>query len=147
MISEENYSVQVETRLVVKASSKVSFDQFSKFIKLRESMQVDKHALSDIEDHLTLLRSKFDYLFPAEKVAPFWIQNPFLLNIDDVEENLQEEILDLKASESANTMFTASNLTEFSLSQTEVCKHIIKIALNHLLLFATTYLCKQGSQR
>ena len=43
-------------------------------------MQVDKHVLSDIEDHLKLLRSKFDFIFPAEKVAPSLVQNPFLAN-------------------------------------------------------------------
>ena len=74
-------------------------------------MQVDRHVLSDIEDHSKLLRLKFDSIFPAEKVTPSWVQNLFLVNINDVEENFQEEILDLKASGTANMMFTASNLT------------------------------------
>ena len=105
-------------------------------------MQVDKHVLSDIEDRLALLRSKFDNIFPPEKNAPSWVQNPFLANIDDVEENFQEEILYLKPSGTANMMFTASNLTKFWLCQTEMYKHISRIALNHLLHFPTTYLCE-----
>ena len=33
-------------------------------------MEVDKNVLSDIENHLTSLKLKFDSIFPAEKVAP-----------------------------------------------------------------------------
>ena len=105
--------------LWLKRVPKGSFDHFSKFNELRESMEVDKNELSDIENHLTSLKSKFDSIFPAEKVAPSWVQNPFLVNFNEVEEKLQEEILDLKASGAAEMMFTASNLTEFWLSQTE----------------------------
>ena len=96
-------------------------------------MQVHRDVFSGIEDHLKVLRLKFDSSSPAEKVTPSWIQNLFLVNINDVEENFQEEILDLKASGTANMMFTASNLTEFWLPQTEVSKHFSKIAFNHLL--------------
>ena len=61
-----------------------------------------------------------------------------------MEEKLQKEILDLNASGATEIMFTASNPTEFWLSQTEAFRNLIRIALNHLLLFATTYLCEQG---
>ena len=81
-------------------------------------MEVDKNVLSDIEDHLSSLRSKYDSIFPAEKVTPSWVQNPFLVNVNEVEEKRQE-ILNVKASGAAEMMFTASNLTEFCLSQTE----------------------------
>ena len=107
-------------------------------------MEVDKNVLSDIENHLTSLKSKFDSIFSAEKVAPSWVQTPFLVNVDEVEEKLQEEILDLKASGAAEMMFTASNLTEFSLSQTEAFRNLSRIALNLPLPFSTTYLCEQG---
>ena len=76
-------------------------------------MEVNKNVLSDIEDHLSSRRSKFNSIFLAKKVAPSWVQNPFLVNVNEVEEKLQEEILDLKASGDAEVMFTASNLTEF----------------------------------
>ena len=81
-------------------------------------MKVDKNLLSDIENHLTSLKSKFNSIFPAEKIAPSWVQNPFLVNVDEVEEKLQEEILDLKACGAAEMMFIASKLTQFWLSQT-----------------------------
>ena len=100
--------------------------------------------LSDIENHLTSLKSKFDSILPAEKVAPSWVQNLFLVNVNEVEEKLQEEIIDLKASGAVEMMFTASNLTEFWLSQTEAFRNLSRIALNLLLLFSTTYLCEQG---
>ena len=61
-----------------------------------------------------------------------------------MEEKLQKEILDLKASAAAEMMFTASNLTEFWLSQTEAFRNLSRIALNLLLPFSTTYLCEQG---
>ena len=107
-------------------------------------MEVDKNVLSNIKNHLSSLRSKFDSIFPAEKVAPSWVQNPFLVNVNEVEEKFQEEILDLMASGAAEMMFTASNLPEFWLSQSEAFRNLSRIALNHLLLFATTYLCEQG---
>ena len=107
-------------------------------------MEVDENVLSDIENHLTSLKSKFDSIFPAEKVVPSWVQNPLLVNINEVEEKLQEEILDLKASGAAEMMLAASNLTEFWLSQTEAFRNLSRIALNLLLLFSTTYLCEQG---
>ena len=83
---------------------KGSFDHFPKFNELQESMEVDKNVLSNIEYHLSMLRSKFDFIFPAEKVAPPWVQNPFLLNVNEVEK-LQEETLNLKASGAAEMMF------------------------------------------
>ena len=119
--------------LWLKRVLKCSFDHFPKFNELRESMDVDKNVLSDIENHLASLKSKFDSIFPAEKVPPSWVQNPFLVNVNEVEEKLQEEILDLKASGAAEMMFTASNLTEFWLSQTEAFGNISTIALNPLL--------------
>ena len=69
---------------------------------------MDKHALSD-KVIFALLRSKLDYIFPPDKVVPSLVQNPFMANINDVEENFQEKILDLEASGTANKMFTASN--------------------------------------
>ena len=105
-------------------------------------MQVNNHVLSDIEDHLTLLRSKFDCIFSTEKVAPPWVQKSFLANINDVEKNFQE-IFGLKTSGTASMMFTTSNLTEVWLPQIEVYKYISRIAFNHLLPFATIYLCEQ----
>ena len=38
-------------------------------------MEVGKNVLNDIEDHLSSLRSKFDSISPAEKIAPSWVQN------------------------------------------------------------------------
>ena len=128
--------------LWLKRVPKGSFDHFSTFNELRESIKGDKNVLCDIEDLLSSLRSKFDSIFPAEKVAPSWVQNPFLVRVNEVEEKLQEEILNLKASGVAEMMFTASNLTEFWLSQTEAFRNLGRIALNHLLPFATTYLCE-----
>ena len=130
--------------LWLKRVPKGSFDHFPKFNELRESMEGDKNVLSDIENHLTLLKSKFDSIFPAEKVSPSWVQNPFLVNVNEVEEKLQEEILDLKASGAAEMMFTAINLTEFWLLQTEAFRNLSRIALNLLQPFSMAYLCKQG---
>ena len=107
-------------------------------------MEVDENVLSDMENHLTSLKSKFDSIFPAEKVVPSSVQNPFLVNINELEEKLQKEILDLKASGAAEMMLATSNLTEFWLSQTEAFRNLSRIALNLLLLFSTTYLCEQG---
>ena len=133
--------------LWLKRVSKGSFDQFPKFSELRESMQVDKYVLSDIEDHLISLRSKLDSIFSTEKVAQSWVQNPFVININNAEENFQKKFFDLKASGTANKMFTASNLTEFWLSQTEVNKHISRIALNHPLPFAMHIFVNKDSRR
>ena len=102
-------------------------------------MQVDRNVLGDIEDHSKLLRLKFDSIFPAEKVTPSWIQNLFLVNINDVEENFQEEIVDQKASDCKYDVRRKQS-NEFWLTLTEVSKHFSKIALNHLLPFSTTYL-------
>ena len=52
-------------------------------------MQVDKRVLSNLEVCLTLLRSKFDYTFHTEYIGPSWVQNLFLVNINDVEKNFQ----------------------------------------------------------
>ena len=101
-------------------------------------MKVDKNMLTDIEDYLILLKLKFDYIFPAQKTAPSWAQNPFLVNGNEVEEKLQEELLDLKGFGAAEMMFNASKLTEFELSQIEAFANFSRISLNLLLTFATT---------
>ena len=130
--------------LWMKRVPKSSFGHFPKFNELRESMKVDKNVLSDIENHLTSLKSKFDSIFSAEKVAPSWVINPFLVTANEVEEKLQEEILDLKASGAAEMMFIASHLTKFWLSETAAFGNLSSIALNLLLLFSNTHLGKQG---
>ena len=55
--------------LWLKRVLKGSFNLFPKFIDLRKNRQVDKHVLSNIEEHLTLLRSKFDYIFRAKRLS------------------------------------------------------------------------------
>ena len=59
-------------------------------------MEVDKNVLSNIGDYLTSFKSKCDSIFSAQKVAPSWIQNPFLVNVNEAEKKLQEEILERK---------------------------------------------------
>ena len=70
---------------------------FAQFLKIQQASR--KHAskltciLSDIEVHLILRRSKFDYIIPTKKVALSWVQNSFLVNINNVEKNSQKKFL------------------------------------------------------
>ena len=114
----------------------ITFQNSVSFEKARKWANMHSATL---KDHSTSLRLKFDCIFPAYVVSP-WAQNPlslsFKINIDDAEENFQKEIFDLKASRAANMTFTARNLTNFWLPQTEVYKHLGRLALNRSLPFA-----------
>ena len=79
--------------LWLKRVPKGSFDHFPKFNELRKSMEVEKNLLSEIENYLSSLRSKFDSIFLP---CPVIGSNPILVNVNEVEEKLQEEILDLR---------------------------------------------------
>ena len=82
-------------------------------------MEMDKNVLTDIEEHLLSLRSKFNSIFPAEKIAPSWVQNPFPVKVNKVEEKLQEEILDLTASHAL-----AARIYVISVERVQPCKNM-----------------------
>ena len=54
--------------LWLKRVPKGSFDHFPKFNELRETMEVDKNVLSDIENHLTSLKSNLDSIFLLKRL-------------------------------------------------------------------------------
>ena len=69
-------------------------------------------------------------------------RNPFRLSPENVEDELQDQLIDLKNDSSYRDLFETLRVTEFWLSVASSYPEISKIALKKLLAFSSTWLCE-----
>ena len=75
-----------------------------------------------------------------------WIQNHFLVNsslISDLDE-AKEEFVEIRTKSVIKSKFQSDNLAEFWCSQVDSYPILAKRAMNMLIPFVTTYVCKAG---
>uniref|UniRef100_UPI00358E8A1A protein FAM200C-like n=1 Tax=Myxine glutinosa TaxID=7769 RepID=UPI00358E8A1A len=100
----------------------------------------------DIKGHLKSLSDSFDGYFPNLSVDP-WIQNPFTILIDDIDDDneLKDDLIELKASGRLKMQFsTVASPSEFWASNYEAFPNLAAKALRMTLPFVMTYLCEAG---
>lgn len=101
----------------------------------------------DVIDHLETLQNEFKRYFPGVDTANISMQltrNPFLCQVDDVSEDLQEEFLELIYDSSAKDVFRDRNLEDFWICMHGCYPRLSSNAFKILIPFSSTYLCESG---
>ena len=91
------------------------FEELSSALKVDE----EEHVLPDLEkelilQHLVELESEFIRYFPDiddDELA--LVRNPFILPVEKVPDDFQDEFLELKADSCARDLFNEKSITEF----------------------------------
>jgi len=100
-----------------------------------------------IFDHLKSLQTHFRKYFPTD-IDPgneSWIREPFVRQLSDVTYlslKAQEEFADLSSDKSLELLFSKQTLCDFWIRTRNEYPILSELALDKLLPFCTTYLCK-----
>ncbi|UYV63802.1 hypothetical protein LAZ67_2005701 [Cordylochernes scorpioides] len=99
----------------------------------------------EVEETLTLLSASFDKYFPYLNVEKMeWVVNPFMhCEIQHLEEEMQENLIDLKNDLVFKRLFTEKELSEFWLCLNSKFPKLSNAAIESLLPFGSSYLCEQ----
>ncbi|UYV82492.1 hypothetical protein LAZ67_21002516 [Cordylochernes scorpioides] len=100
----------------------------------------------EVEETLTLLSASFDKYFPYLDVEKMeWVVNPFMhCEIQHLEEEMQENLIDLKNDLVFKRLLTEKELSEFWLCLNSKFPKLSNAAIESLLPFGSSYLCEQG---
>ncbi|UYV78802.1 hypothetical protein LAZ67_16002829 [Cordylochernes scorpioides] len=100
----------------------------------------------EVEETLTLLSASFDKYFPYLDVEKMeWVVNPFMhCEIQHLEEEMQENLIDLKNDLVFKRLFTEKELSEFWLCLNSKFPKLSNAAIESLLPFGSSNLCEQG---
>jgi len=72
------------------------------------------------------------------------IRDPFIVKIDVVPDNNQEDLIELQNDRNCkNTFVSGMNIEEFWCEKAITCPTLREIAFRFLVMFWTTYLCEQ----
>lgn len=105
---------------------------------------------NNVLEHLRVLKEEFTRYFPEygvvdTDVVKKLIRNPFIVEVNNVQEEMQEELIDLQNDSNLKSSFEFStNLEEFWCKKAMGYPNIRQTALRFLMVFSTTYLCEQG---
>ena len=100
-----------------------------------------------IQTHLKTLRDEFCRYFPnIEEEILEWklIRNPFLTDVEDVPDFIQEEFLDMKINSSAKDDFNSLTLEYFWVKYSPIYQNVSGLASRVIVRFSSTYLCEAG---
>ncbi|KAL4083682.1 hypothetical protein QTP88_028998 [Uroleucon formosanum] len=119
-----------------------AFETLNTFWKNNE-IQPNSNIITDISEHLQLLKSNILQYFPEDNSEMKWIINPFE---DDYIKNIPEGILakelfiDLTSDSTLKTAFKTKNITNFWLDVKQEYSALSTQALQFLIPFVSTYL-------
>ncbi|KAL4082946.1 hypothetical protein QTP88_029444 [Uroleucon formosanum] len=121
-----------------------AFETLNTFWKNNE-IQPNSNIITDISEHLQLLKSNILQYFPENNSEMKLIINPFE---DDYIKNIPEGILakelfiDLTSDSTLKTAFKTKNITNFWLDVKQEYSALSTQALQFLIPFVSTYLCE-----
>ncbi|KAL4104409.1 hypothetical protein QTP88_019710 [Uroleucon formosanum] len=121
-----------------------AFETLNTFWKNNE-IQPNSNIITDISEHLQLLKSNILQYFPEDNSEMKWIINPFE---DDYIKNIPEGTLakelfiDLTSDSTLKTAFKTKNITNFWLDVKQEYSALSTQALQFLIPFISTYLCE-----
>lgn len=132
--------------------SKVERGNFSAFDMLNQiidgqSAEIKGEIQKNITLHLINLKSEFNRYFPdcEDKGIRKLIRNPFIVNVSEVPDEIQEELIEMQHDSNLKDTFeTGINLEDFWSQKAISFSKIREIAIRYLTLFSSTYLCEQG---
>lgn len=99
--------------------------------------------------HLDELAKSLDGYCPTRESYPAWVRQPFTFNVatTNVNDEYLDEIIELQQSQVQQELFRTPTLSTFWCHQIVPYPLIAKKALEILIPFVTTYLCKQSFSR
>lgn len=104
--------------------------------------------MAEINEHLQVLSQSFQGYFQHGEVsvAQGWMQDPFVFNLDSMDDNdeMKDDLAELKVSKIIKIEFDSMQLDTFWCAQLNTLSQLAERALEVLVPFATTYLCKTG---
>ncbi|XP_068237208.1 zinc finger BED domain-containing protein 5-like [Palaemon carinicauda] len=107
--------------------------------------QLSSTLSKEIMDHLSQLDDEFRRYFPDLSPQHAGLaKNPFLCQVDDVLEDAEEQFIELLHDSTAKNVFQSNSLSSFWCSIMESYPKISDLAVQFLLPFASTYLCKSA---
>ena len=116
-----------------------NFDMFHSFACLSD---VDDEIRDEVADHLGTLQTEFKSNFPELSRDAFTlVRNPFRVAIEQVDDELQDELIDLKNDSGCRDLFEDVPVTEFWI-QVSSSYPQNKNCLMKLLPLTTTWLCE-----
>ena len=140
--------VDLINAFVVKLSNwrrKVQKGNFAMFSNLTDISELDEALKTDVAQHLEILESEFkSYLPKAIGDDLSLARNPFRLSPEKVENELQDQLIELKNDLNCRDLFESFPVTEFWLSVALSYPQISTIALKKLLPFNSTWLCESA---
>jgi hypothetical protein len=92
------------------------------------------------------MKNEFNRYFPdcEDKGIRKLIRNPFIVNISEMPDEIQEELIEMQHDINCKDTFdTGIKLEDFWSQKAISFLKIREIALRYLTLFSTTYLCEQ----
>ena len=106
---------------------------------------INPDVASEVVIHLGCLHKEFLQYFPEiSRDSIALVKNPFLVSVDEIDENLQDELIDLRNDSGCKDVFYHSSVTEFLAKMSSSYQNVAKVCLRKLLPFASTYLCESG---
>jgi len=122
---------------------KVQKGNLAMFSNLADISDLDEALKTDVAQHLENLESEFKSYFPEAIGDDLSLaRNPFRLSPEKVEDELQDQLIDLKNDSSCRDLFESFPVTEFWLRVALSYPQISTIALKKLLPFNSTWLCE-----
>ena len=119
-----------------------NFDMFHTFACISD---VDDEIRDEVADHLGTLQTEFKSYFPELSRDAFTlVRNPFRVNIEQVDDELQDELIDLKNDSGCRDLFEDVPVTEFWIQVSSSYPQISKNCLMKLLPFTTMWLCESA---
>ena len=86
-------------------------------------------TILSVKEHIKILEEEISRYFPNLPDAPFALaRSPFIMRVEDVHENAQEEFIELITSDAAKLIFLQCQLPNFG---SRVCSHILFCLRSH----------------
>ena len=119
-----------------------NLDMFHTFACISD---VDDEIRDEVADHLGTLQTEFKSYFPELSRDAFTlVRNPFRVDIEQVDDELQDELIDLRNDSGCRDLFEDVPVTEFWIQVSSSYPQISKNCLMKLLPFTTTWLCESA---
>jgi len=131
--------------------NRVAKINFANFPLLEEVLVSDAERntiATEIKAHLQKLSESFDGYFATGDIdiSEKWILDPFIYNLDSMDDSnlLKDDLVQLRTNGRNQMEYETVSLENFWCAQVMSYPLLAKIALQHLVPFATTYLCEMG---
>ncbi|KRZ92366.1 SCAN domain-containing protein 3 [Trichinella sp. T8] len=120
---------------------------FSRLNELFSDKCISEDLKSKIKGHFRSLQDEFFHYFPdvePENLIYKLVRNPFLVNVEDLPHDLQEEAIELQFNSLAKDSFESMPLENFWVKLQVEYPKISSQSLRILVHFSSTYLCETG---